>query len=87
LGAGTAQLVRMVVGSSMRVTCIGVGFGLVFAALAGQGMRAILFGVGPLDIASLAAAALLLIGAAALAAFVPALRASRANPLEVLRNS
>ena len=87
LGAGTAQLVRMVVGSSMRVACIGVGVGLAFAVLAAQGMRAILFGVGPLDIASLAAAALLLIGAAALAAFVPALRASRANPLEVLRNS
>ncbi|HET7924461.1 MAG TPA: FtsX-like permease family protein, partial [Rhodanobacteraceae bacterium] len=87
LGARTAQLVRTVVGSSMRVACIGVGVGLVFAVLAAQGMRAMLFGVGPLDIASLAVAALLLIGAAALAAFVPALRASRANPLEVLRNS
>jgi predicted permease len=87
LGASTAQLVRTVVGSSMRVACIGVGIGLVLAVLAAQGMRAILFGVGPLDITSLAAAALLLIGAAGLAAFVPALRASRANPLEVLRNS
>jgi predicted lysophospholipase L1 biosynthesis ABC-type transport system permease subunit len=86
LGAGTAQLIRMVVGSSMRVACIGVGTGLVFAALAAQGMRAILFGVGPLDI-SLAAAALLLIFATALAAFMPAWRASRASPLQVLRNS
>jgi ABC-type antimicrobial peptide transport system permease subunit len=87
LGAGKAQLIRMVVGSSMKVAMIGVGAGLVLAMLVAQGMRAILFGVAPLDVASLAVSALLLIGAAALAAFVPAFRASRANPLEVLRNS
>ena len=86
LGASTLQLVRMVVGSSLLVAGAGVVVGLVLAMLAAQGMRALLFGVAPLDTASLTAAGLLLVAAAALAAFVPALRASRTSPLAVLRD-
>ena len=49
-------------------------------------MQSVLFGVAPLDGVSFAGAALVLIGAAALAAFVPARRAVRASPSDVLRN-
>ena len=86
LGATAPRLIRMVVGGSLKVAAIGVVAGLVLAVLAAQGMQAILFGVAPLDGVSFAAAAALLIAAAGVAAFVPAQRAARANPSDVLRN-
>ena len=86
LGATAPRLIRMVVVGSLKVAAIGVVAGLVLAVLAAQGMQAILFGVAPLDGVSFAAAAALLIAAAGVAAFVPAQRAARANPSDVLRN-
>jgi putative ABC transport system permease protein len=86
LGATAPQLIRMVVGGSLKIALIGVVVGLVLAIAAAQGLQAILFGVAPLDTVSFGAAALLLTGAAALAAFVPARHAIRANQSDVLRS-
>jgi ABC-type antimicrobial peptide transport system permease subunit len=86
LGATAPQLIRMVVGGSLKAVGLGVFVGLALAALATQGMRAILFGVAPLDAASFAAAAALLLLAAGFAAFVPARRAAHGNPSAVLRS-
>jgi putative ABC transport system permease protein len=86
LGATASQLIRMVVGGSLKIALIGVVVGLVLAIAAAQGMQALLFGVAPIDTVSFGAAALLLTGAAALAAFVPARHAIRANPSDVLRS-
>jgi putative ABC transport system permease protein len=86
LGATAPRLIGMVVGGSLKLTAVGVAVGLLLAMLLAQGLRSILFGVAPFDGLSLAAAALLLIAAAAVAAFVPALRAVRASPSDVLRN-
>jgi putative ABC transport system permease protein len=86
LGATVSQLIRMVVSGSLKVVGIGVVVGLVLAALATQGMQAILFGVAPLDPVSFAAAGALLFVAAGIAAFVPAHRAARGNPSDVLRS-
>ena len=86
LGATAPRLIRMVVTASLKLVCIGIVVGLVLAMLAAQGMQSVLFGVAPLDGVSFAGAALLLIGAAALAAFVPARRAVRASPSDVLRS-
>jgi ABC-type antimicrobial peptide transport system permease subunit len=49
-------------------------------------LRGVAHGVSPTDPLSLAGAALLLLAAAALAAFVPARRATRADPLRALRS-
>ena len=86
LGATASRLIRMVVGGSLKVALVGVVVGLVLAFVAAHGMRAILFGVAPFDAVSFGIAALLLAGAAALAAFIPALRAVRASPSDVLRS-
>jgi putative ABC transport system permease protein len=86
LGATAPQLLRMVVGNWLKIAFIGVAVGLLLAIGAAQGMQAILFGVAPIDILSFGAAALLLTGAAALAAFVPARQAIRASPSDVLRS-
>jgi predicted permease len=87
LGATAAQLIRMVVAGSLRLAGLGVAVGLGLAVLAGQGMRTLLFGVAPFDAVSFALAAALLLGTTALAAFVPARRASLSSPSDVLRNS
>jgi ABC-type antimicrobial peptide transport system permease subunit len=86
LGATAPRLMRMVVGEALTVAGIGVVVGLGLAVLAALGLRGILFGVSPIDGASLAAAAASLVVAAGVAAFVPARRAASANPSDVLRN-
>jgi len=63
--------------------------GVVLGLLAGVGVsvviRGLLFGVSPADPLSLAGSALVLLAAASAAAFLPAVRAVRVNPLEALR--
>ena len=86
LGATASQLIRMVVHGSLKAVGIGVVVGLALAALATQGMQAILFGVAPLDPMSFTAAAALLLVAASIAALVPARRAAGGNPSDVLRS-
>jgi predicted permease len=85
LGATRLRLLRMVVGEALAVAGVGVLIGLGLAMLAAQGLEAILFGVSPLDGLSFSAAAAVLVSAAGLAAFLPAHRATRANPSDVLR--
>jgi predicted permease len=86
LGANAPRLVRTVVGGSLKVVGIGVAAGLALAVAAAQGMRAILFGVSPVDGVSFLAAAALLVAAAGVAAYLPAQRAARASPSDVLRS-
>ncbi len=86
LGATVPRLVRAVVGGSLKLVGIGVAVGLALAAVAAQGMQAILFGVAPLDAASFLAAAAVLIAGAGVAAYLPARKAARANPSDVLHS-
>jgi len=69
----------------MRSVAIGVTVGMVIGVAAVRLLTAFLFGVTPLDPAAFAAAAALLVGVALLAAYVPARRASRVDPLVALR--
>ena len=86
LGAPRSRIVRMVVGESLIVVAVGVVAGLSLAVMAMRGLEGMLFGVGALDHATFAGAALVLLAAAGAAAFVPAARAARADPVDVLRN-
>lgn len=76
----------MVVRQTLWVAGIGVVLGLVAAALAMHGLEGLLFGVAPLDAPTFAAAAALLLVTAGAAAFLPARRAARADPMEALRS-
>ncbi len=86
LGAAAPRLVLAVVGGSFKLVIVGVAAGLVLAALAAQGMQALLFEVAPVDAASLVGAAAVLIACAGAAAYLPAQRAARARPSDVLRS-
>lgn len=85
LGAGPAQVVRLVVRYGLGLVLTGVVAGLAAAALSTRAMGALLFRVEPTDAATLASVALLLALAGLAAALVPALRASRTEPSVTLR--
>jgi putative ABC transport system permease protein len=85
LGADAAATFRHVVGGAVRVVGAGVAIGLVGAALLGESLRGLLFGVTPLDPATYVAAGSALLAFGALAASVPARRAARVDPVEALR--
>jgi len=85
LGARFADIQRLVLGEALRVGIAGVAIGLLAALGLGRFIRSQLFGVESSDPMTLGAAGLLLLGAALLAAFVPALRATRVDPTVALR--
>jgi predicted permease len=86
LGARAEELMRMFVGQGLRLALIGVACGLVAAVGLTRLMRSMLFEVKPLDPATFATVALGLVFAAALASYLPALRATNVDPMEALRS-
>jgi predicted permease len=86
LGATPAQIRAMVLGHAFRWTAAGAAAGLAGALLAGRAIRTLLYRVSPSDPRAFAAAALLLAGLALLAAWLPARRAARTDPMAVLRH-
>lgn len=85
LGAGRADIVRLVMRRGLGVALVGMVVGLVVSVGVAQAMRGLLFGVEPLDVRVFLLAPLPLLGVAALASLVPARRAASADPSEVLR--
>ena len=87
LGATSSDVGRLVLWEGLRLAGLGAALGLVAAAGVTRVLRGLLFDVHPLDPASMLGAALLLVGASALASYLPARRATRVDPLAVLRES
>jgi putative ABC transport system permease protein len=85
LGAAPAQILRLVMGQGLRLAACGIGAGLILAALAGQALAAVLYGISPWNPLVYSAVALLLTLVAALATFLPAWRATRIDPATALR--
>lgn len=85
LGASSLEVVKMVVAQGSRMAFLGVGAGLLGAMGLTRLMRGMLYDVTPTDPATLGAIAVLLTAVAVTASYLPARRAARADPLEVLR--
>jgi predicted permease len=86
LGAGASDVRRSVVRSGIRLAGTGVVIGLVGAGYLTRFMRGLLHGVSPADPLSFAGVAVALLLVALLATFLPAHRATRVDPLEILRS-
>ncbi len=86
LGADTGRVMRLVLGDSVKLAVIGGVIGIVAALGLTRLIRNLLVDVTPSDPRVMAFAAVVLIGAAIAAALVPARRASRVDPIVVLRD-
>lgn len=85
LGAQRASILRMVVRQGMRLAAIGIAAGLIGTAALTRLMASLLFGVSATDALTFSAVAAFLAGVALLASYIPALRATRVDPLIALR--
>jgi putative ABC transport system permease protein len=86
LGASTGDVVRLVAGRAVRVIGVGAIVGLVLAPMIGRLLETMLFGVQPLDPATLFAVAAVVAVGALVSAAGPALRATRIDPARALRS-
>jgi predicted permease len=85
LGARQAELTRLFLANAFLLVMIGVGCGLAGAVAMTRALKSLLFDVSPLDPLTYAAVSIGLIGAALIASYVPALRATAVDPLDALR--
>ena len=84
IGADAARVRGLVLAQAAKLVGLGAAVGLAGALAAGRLVTTLLFGVTPFDVASYAAAVLVLSLAVLAAAWWPARRASRVNPLIAL---
>ena len=85
LGAQRPDVIRLVLGAGLKMVCAGVLLGLAGSLALTRLMESFLYGVKPTDALTFAAVSLLLVGVAALAAWLPARRAAGVDPLIALR--
>jgi putative ABC transport system permease protein len=86
LGARPRDVVGMIVGQGFRPVAVGLAAGAVAAVACTRVLQGLLVGVGPTDPPTLAVAGAVLAATAVLAAYVPARRASRLDPVAALRS-
>jgi putative ABC transport system permease protein len=86
LGAGSRDVLRMILGQGLRTTLAGVAIGLAGSLALTHTMESLLFGVTATDPLTFAGVILLLLAAALLACYIPARRATRVDPMVALRS-
>jgi len=85
LGAEPRAVTRMFVYRGVMLSVVGIALGAAAAAGLTRSMSSLLFGVTPVDTATFAAAAGVLVLAALAASYIPARRAAAVDPVETLR--
>ncbi len=85
LGARTREVVRLVLRQAFLLAAAGVALGLLAGLLATRILTGLLHGVNPRDPLTLGGVTLLLFGVCLLASWLPARRAARVEPMDVLR--
>jgi ABC-type antimicrobial peptide transport system permease subunit len=85
LGAQPRQVLRLVLGEGMALALGGLALGLPASLALARTLKSFLFGVAPGDPLTLVALSLLLAASALAAAYIPARRATRVDPMAALR--
>jgi ABC-type antimicrobial peptide transport system permease subunit len=86
LGAERVGVVGMVLGDAMLLAGIGMAIGLPLALVVTRQMASMLYGLGSIDMPSVAFAVLALGVVAAVAGYLPARRAANVDPMTALRH-
>jgi ABC-type antimicrobial peptide transport system permease subunit len=84
LGAQRSDVLKLTVGQGLRLVSVGVLIGLAAAFVLTRVMASLLFGVSPTDSTTFITISLVLISVAALASYIPALRATKVDPIVAL---
>ena len=85
LGAGSGDVVRLILGQGIMLAVVGSIFGLAISFWLTRLIVKLLFEVKPTDLLTFAIATLVLLVSAVLASYLPARRATRVDPLVALR--
>jgi putative ABC transport system permease protein len=85
LGAQRADVLKLTIGQGLRLVLTGVAIGLAAAFVLTRVMASLLFGVSATDPATFATISFVLVSVAVLASYIPALRATRVDPMFALR--
>ena len=85
LGARGSDVVRLVLAQGMQFAIAGIGLGLLSSLWLARALTGMLYGITPADPMTLVSAAIMLLLIALLAAYLPARRASRTDPISALR--
>jgi predicted permease len=86
LGAGRSSVLRLVVLDGLKLILLGLGLGLAGATALTRLLSGLLYGVRPHDLSIFSAVSIMLAGVALAASFIPALRATRVDPMAALRH-
>jgi putative ABC transport system permease protein len=86
LGASGNEVGRLIVREGMKPAVAGVMLGVLIALLVCRLLKSMLFGIGPLDPLTFVLVAPLLLAVSFLACYLPAVRATRINPVQALRS-
>jgi putative ABC transport system permease protein len=87
LGAERRTVLFLVLSEGMQMCLIGLGIGIVGSIAAATAIRAMLVGVSPVDVPTLALVCVVLMGVAVAASLLPAWRAMEVSPTEALRGT
>jgi predicted permease len=86
LGAAPSGILRMILGQGLRTIFIGVAIGIAASLALTRTVQSLLFGVTATDPVTFGGVTLLLVGAALLACYIPARRATKVDPMVALRH-
>lgn len=86
LGANRGNVLRLVVGESVRLALLGIAVGMGAALALTRLMTDLLFGIGAADPVTFGAVTVVLVGSSLLASYIPARRAINVDPLIALRH-
>jgi ABC-type antimicrobial peptide transport system permease subunit len=85
LGAERSEVRKMFVRQGLALSGVGLAIGLMAALALTRLMSSLLFGIKPTDVVAYTAAVVVILGAAAVASYLPARRASAIDPVETLK--
>jgi len=85
LGAQQGSVMRLVLSQAAKLTLFGAAFGIAVSFVVARVLKNLIFNVSPADPATFIAVSLIVIAVALVACFIPAYRATQADPMNALR--